>query len=165
MNRIVRSLAQQSTSVARIVLGLVFFVFGLNGFLQFLPQPPLPDAALPFVTGLASTGYMFPLLKGVEVIAAVMLLSSFMVPLALALLAPIVVNIALFHVFLVPGWPMVALLLGLQLYLAWSYRAAFAPMLKLHVTPSVATAGNRHDIAPRDTERAVVRPEPAQAKL
>jgi hypothetical protein len=150
MNRIVRSISQQSPNAARIVLGLVFFVFGLNGFLQFLPQPALPEAAIPFVTGLASTGYMFPLLKGVEVIAAIMLLTSFMVPLALALLAPIIVNIALFHVFLVPGWPMVALLLGLELYLAWSYREAFAPMLKLHVTPSTT----------RDAERAVGHHEP-----
>jgi hypothetical protein len=136
MNRILSSLSKQSPHAARIVLGLVFFVFGLNGFLHFLPQPPLPDAALPFISGLASSGYMFPVLKGIEVAAGVMLLASFMVPLALTLLAPIVVNIALFHVFLAPGLPMVVLLLGLELYLAWSYRAAFAPMLKLHVKPA-----------------------------
>jgi len=138
MNRILHSLSQQSPHAARIVLGLVFFVFGLNGFLHFLPQPPLPDAALPFISGLASSGYLFPVLKGVEVVAGVMLLASFMVPLALALLAPIIVNIALFHVLLAPGLPMVVLLLGLEIYLAWSYRAAFAPMLKLRVTPTSA---------------------------
>jgi hypothetical protein len=147
MNRIVSSLSQQSPHAARIVLGLVFLVFGLNGFLHFLPQPPLPDAALPFISGLAASGYMFPLIKGVEVVAAVMLLTSFMVPLALALLAPIIVNIALFHVLLAPGLPMVVLLLGLELYLAWSYRAAFLPMLKLHVTPA-ATVGARSGQAP-----------------
>lgn len=136
MNRILHSLSQQSPHAARIVLGLVFFVFGLNGFLHFLPQPPLPDAAMPFISGLASSGYMFPVLKGVEVVAGVMLLASVMVPLALTLLAPIIVNIALYHVFLAPGLGMVALLLGLELYLAWSYRAAFAPMLKLRVAPA-----------------------------
>jgi uncharacterized membrane protein YphA (DoxX/SURF4 family) len=140
MNHILRSLSQQSPHAARIVLGLVFFVFGLNGFFHFLPQPPLPDAALPFISGLASSGYTFPVLKSIEVVAGVMLLSSFMVPLALTLLAPIIVNIALFHVFLVPGIPMVALLLGLELYLAWSYRAAFLPMLKLHVAPTAPLA-------------------------
>lgn len=147
MNRILRSLSQHSPHAARIVLGLVFFVFGLNGFLHFLPQPPLPDAALPFVSGLASSGYMFPVLKGFEVIAAVMLLSSFMVPLALTLLAPIIVNIALFHTFLAPGAAMVVLLLSLEIYLAWSYRAAFAPMLKLHVTPT-STLAARSGLAP-----------------
>jgi len=151
MNRILRSLSQQSPHAARIVLGLVFFVFGLNGFLHFLPQPPLPDAALPFVSGLASSGYLFPVLKGVEVIAAVMLLSSFMVPLALTLLAPIIVNIALFHTFLVPGAPMVVLLLGLEIYLAWSYRAAFAPMLKLRVTPT-STLAARSELAVSSSE-------------
>ena len=140
MNRILHTLSQQSPRAARLALGLIFLVFGLNGFLHFLPQPPLPDAALPFISGLASSGYMFPVLKGVEVIAAVMLLTSFMVPLALTLLAPIIVNIALFHVFLAPGLPMVVLLLGLELYLAWSYRAAFAPMLKLRVAPTPTLA-------------------------
>lgn len=151
MNRILRSLSQQSPHAARIVLGLVFFVFGLNGFLHFLPQPPLPDAALPFISGLASSGYLFPVLKGVEVVAAVMLLTSFMVPLALTLLAPIIVNIALFHTFLAPGLPMVALLLGLELYLAWSYRAAFAPMLKRHVAP-ISTLAARSELAASSSE-------------
>jgi uncharacterized membrane protein YphA (DoxX/SURF4 family) len=146
MNRIAHSLARQLPHAARIVLGLVFFVFGLNGFLNFLPQPPLPEAAVPFISGLAQSGYLFPVLKSFEVAAGVMLLSSFMVPLALALLAPIVVNIALFHLVLAPNLPMVALLLSLELFLAWSYREAFAPMLRRHVAPAalrlpVAAAG------------------------
>jgi hypothetical protein len=91
---------------------------------------------------------MFPLIKGVEVVSAVMLLASFMVPLALTLLAPIIVNIALFHVVLAPGLAMVVLLLGLELYLAWSYRAAFAPMLKLHVKPA-PTLRPRSELASR----------------
>lgn len=135
MNRIVRPLARQLPHVARILLGLVFFVFGLNGFLNFLPQPPLPEAAVPFISGLAQSGYMFPVLKGIEVVASLMLLASLMVPLALTLLAPIIVNIALFHLLLAPNLPMVALLLALEIYLAWSYRDAFASMLRVHVKP------------------------------
>lgn len=114
---------------ARIVLGLVFFVFGLNGFLHFLPQPPMPAAAGGFLGGLASAGYFFPLLKGTEVVAGVLLLSNRFVPLALTVLAPIIVNIAAFHVLLAPNPVMVALLLGLEIYLAWVHRAAFRGVL------------------------------------
>ncbi|MBX3225705.1 MAG: DoxX family protein [Labilithrix sp.] len=149
-------LTPKATIAARVVLGLVFLVFGLNGFLQFLPQPPLPPAAAPFVTGLASSGYFFPLLKGIEVLAGVALLSNRFVPLALAVLAPIVVNIAAFHIFLVPGLPMVVLLLSLELFLAWSYRASFAPMLRARATPEspagvrlVASASTNADAKPQ----------------
>ncbi len=86
--------------VARILLGLIFTVFGLNGFLNFLPMPPLPDAAGAFAGALAATGYMFPLIKGIEVVTGIMLLVGFQVPFALLLLAPIAVNILAFHVVL-----------------------------------------------------------------
>jgi hypothetical protein len=127
-------------SVARVALGLVFVVFGLNGFLHFLPQGPMPPAAAPFVGGLLSAGYFFPVLKGTEVLAGLLLLTGRFVPLALTLLAPIVVNIALFHVFLVPGLPMVVLVLTLEIYLAWVYRRAFAPMLRAKTSPYHASA-------------------------
>lgn len=133
-------LTSKAPAAARIVLGLVFLVFGLNGFLHFLPQPPMPAAAMPFVGGLLSTGYFFPLLKGTEVLASFALLSNRFVPLALTVLAPIIVNIAMFHLVLVPAMPMVALLLALELYLAWSYRAAFAPMLRARVAPATPPA-------------------------
>ena len=132
------TLIQKLPAVARILLGLVFFVFGLNGFLHFLPQPPLPEGALAFVGGLASAGYCFPLLKGTEVLAGALLLSNRVVPLALAILAPIIVNIAMFHLVLAPGLGMVAVLLACEIALAWSYRAAFAPMLRARVSPTAA---------------------------
>ncbi|MBI2390466.1 MAG: DoxX family protein [Deltaproteobacteria bacterium] len=130
-------------TAARSLLGLTFVVFGLNGFLHFLPQPPLPEAALPFLGGLAKAGYFFPLLKGLEVLAGVLLLSGRFVPLALAVLAPIIVNIAAFHLILAPSFGMVALLVGLEVYLAWSYRDAFAPMLRARVAPTTAPASLR----------------------
>ena len=121
-------LSSRLPTVARVLLGLVFFVFGLNGFLHFLPQPPPPARALGFVGGLASSGYFFPLLKTTEVVAGALLLAGF-VPIALTLLAPIVVNIVAFHAFLAPGnWPVVGLVLASEIYLAVVHRAAFASL-------------------------------------
>jgi uncharacterized membrane protein YphA (DoxX/SURF4 family) len=90
-------------TVARILLGLVFLVFGLNYFVPFLPTPPMEGPAAAFAGALFATGYMFPLIKGIEVLAGALLLAGRFVPLALLLLAPIVVNIAAFHVFLTPA--------------------------------------------------------------
>ena len=121
----------------RILFGLILFVFGLNGFLQFLPMPSnVPEPALAFASALAKTGYMFPLIKGTEVVVGLMLLSNRFVPLALALVAPNVVNILLFHVFLEPaGVPMALVVVFLELYLAWTYRSAFRTLLALR-TPT-----------------------------
>jgi uncharacterized membrane protein YphA (DoxX/SURF4 family) len=118
---------------ARVLLGLVFVVFGLNGFLHFLPQPPMPEGAQAFAGALFATGYFFPLLKGTEIVAGSLLLSGRYVPLALTLLAPIVVNIVAFHVFLAPGIGLPLAILVLELFLAWAYRAAFRPMLAARV--------------------------------
>lgn len=125
--------------IARLVLGLIFFVFGLNGFLGFLPMPPLPEAAGAFMGGLAGAGYFFPLLKATEVVGGLLLLSGFFVPLALTVLAPVVVQIAAFHLFLTPGQiGMSVVLVVLEAYLAWSYRQAFAGVLSPRAQPVAA---------------------------
>jgi hypothetical protein len=130
------SISRFAPPAARLLLGLVFFVFGLNGFLQFLPTPPAPERAMAFMGALAATGYMFPLIKSVEVIAGALLLSNRYVPLALATVAPNVVNIVLFHAVLAPGGLAVALfVLALELFTAWSYRDAFAPLLRARTAP------------------------------
>jgi uncharacterized membrane protein YphA (DoxX/SURF4 family) len=118
-------------TAARLFLGLVFTVFGLNFFLNFLPAPPPPPAAAPFAAALFGSGFLFPLLKTTEVVAGLLLLSGRFVPLALAVLAPIVINIVGFHLFLAPAGLSLALAVLLaEIYLAWTYRAAYAPMLK-----------------------------------
>jgi uncharacterized membrane protein YphA (DoxX/SURF4 family) len=130
------AISRFAPTATRALLGLIFFVFGLNGFLQFLPQPPPPANALAFMGALAATGYMFPLIKGVEVVGGAMLLSNRFAPLALALLAPNVVNIVLFHAVLAPGGLPVALfVLALEVYTAWTYRDAYAPMLRARAAP------------------------------
>lgn len=126
----------KTVTLARLGLGLAFFVFGLNGFLDFIPQPPPPPAAGAFLGGLAGAGYFFPLLKGTEVLAGLALLSNRWVPLALAVLAPVVLNILAFHAFLAPAGIVLSLaILAVELFLAWSYRAAFAPILAAKVAP------------------------------
>jgi uncharacterized membrane protein YphA (DoxX/SURF4 family) len=116
---------------ARILLGAIFTVFGLNGFLQFLKMPPPPPAAGAFFGALIATGYIMPLIMSVQVFAGVLLLSRRLVPFALTLLAPIVVNILAFHLFLAPqGLPLALLVLGLGLYLAWTERDAYRPLFQ-----------------------------------
>jgi len=125
------SLRRYLPTAARLFLGLVFTVFGLNFFLHFLPMPPAPPRAAAFGGALFASGYLFPLLKTTEVVAGLLLLSGRFVPLALAVLAPIVVNIVGFHLFLEPsGLPIPLAVLAAEIYLARTYRAAFAPMLR-----------------------------------
>lgn len=116
--------------VTRLLLGLMFFVFGLNGFLNFLPQPQPEGAAAQFLGGLASASYFFPLLKGTEILVGIALLSNRFVPLSLTVLAPITVNIVAYHLFLAPeGMAMVAVIVALQLYTMWAHRAAYRSVL------------------------------------
>jgi hypothetical protein len=120
----------KAKTAARLLLGAIFTVFGLNGFLHFIPQPPPSGLAAVFVGGLGATGYFFPLLKGTEVVTGLLLLSNRYVPLALTVLAPIVVNIVAFHAFLAPsGIALPIVIVALGLYLAYTERAVFAPLL------------------------------------
>jgi uncharacterized membrane protein YphA (DoxX/SURF4 family) len=116
--------------VARVLLGLIFFVFGLNGFLQWFPLPAMKGAATEFMGGLVASGYFLPLLFGTNTITGAALLTGRFVPLALTVLAPVIVNIVAVHLFLDPsGFPLTILVVVLELFLAWSYRAAFLSLL------------------------------------
>lgn len=132
-------LQSKAPVAVRLFLGLAFTVFGLNGFLGFLPMPQPPEAAGAFLGALAGTGYMFPLIKGTEVISGLLLLSNRFVPLALALLAPVTVNIVLYHAVLAPGLALPLMLIGGQLFLAYVYRDVYRPMLQSKVTPHAVT--------------------------
>jgi len=106
--------------IARLLMGLIFFVFGLNGFFHFLPMPPMPEGAGAFMMGLKGSGYFFPFLKGTEIVCGLLLLSGAFVPLAIIVLAPIVINIFLFHAFLAPsGLPLPIIIGLLEIYLAF----------------------------------------------
>ena len=131
------ALARHAATGARVLLGLVFFTFGLDGFLHFVPQPDpsaMPPGSLAFASALMATGYMFPLIKGTEVLVGALLLANRFVPLALVLLAPVLVNIVLFHLFLAPsGAGLAIVLVALQLFLAWKNRRAYRPILTARV--------------------------------
>jgi hypothetical protein len=146
-------------NVARVLLGLIFFVFGLNGFLHFLPQPPMSGPPAILFGAFLATGYMLPLIKGTEVAAGVLLLSGRFVPLALTVLAPVIVNIVAFHAFLAPGGLGVPLVvLSLELFLAYSYRSAFRSVLEARVVP-VGGASYRKSSSPTPNENPLASAE------
>ncbi|MEU3642690.1 DoxX family membrane protein [Lentzea sp. NPDC034063] len=126
--------ARHATLVTRVLTGLLFTVTGLNGFLNFMPAPDpstMAPAGVAFSAALYATGYMLQLASGVQVVAGVLLVAGRFVPLALALLAPMVVNIFLFHVFLEPsGIGMALFVVAAEIGLAWAYRDKFRPMLQ-----------------------------------
>jgi len=118
---------------ARLVLGVVFFGFGLNGLLKLFPLPPAQGEAAVFIGGLVASHYFFPLLFATYLFSGAALLIGRFVPLALAVLAPIIVNIAVMHFFVPsPGMEvfLAALVAALEILLAWSWRDAFRPLLR-----------------------------------
>ena len=112
--------------IARILLGLMFLVFGLNSFLLFLPMPPIPGPAGQFLGLLFSSHYVLAV-GLVEVVSAVLLLSGQFIPLGLALLGPVLVNILLFHIFFQPaGLPPGLVATVLWFVVFFGVRKAFA---------------------------------------
>ena len=117
---------------ARFLLAFLLLFAVANAVFGFAAPPPLPPQALAFMGGLMGSGYFFALLKGTEFVVALALLTNCFVPLALIVLAPITVNIILFHALLAPeGLPIAVILLVLHLVTAWSYRDSFRQVLTM----------------------------------
>jgi putative oxidoreductase len=112
--------------IARILLGLVFVVFGSNAFLHFIPVPPMQGDAGAFMGALIHSGYVY-VIAGLQVAGGLcLLIGSRLVPLGLILLGPVIVNIVLYHIFLDPtGMPMAGVISALALFLLWIYRYKF----------------------------------------
>ena len=128
----------KAVAAPRVVLGLIFTVFGLNGFFHFIPMPEMSAGAGSFLGALADSGYMFPVLKITEIACGVLLLIGRWVPLALTILAPVVLNIVLFHVFLEPtvdGLFVPILSVALGVFLARAYWGSFAGVLSGNARP------------------------------
>lgn len=121
---------KKATMAVRILLGLIFVVFGLNGFLHFLPMPPMSDAPMAFMTQIMASGLIY-VVKVLEVVCGAMLLANFYPALAIALISPVVFNIFFFHASLAhEGLPMAVIIAGMTGYLVFfSYRKAFSALL------------------------------------
>ena len=112
--------------IVRVLLGLVFVVFGSNAFLKFMPMPELQGQAGAFITALIGSGYMYAIAVLQVLGGLCLLLGARFVPLGLTLLGPIIVNIVLYHVFLDPsGMPTALVISALALFLLWIYRFKF----------------------------------------
>lgn len=115
--------------IARILLGLLFLVFGLNGFLHFIPMPPPAGLAGQYMGALFLSHYLVAVFL-LQIIGGALLLANRFIPLALILLGPVLVNILLFHSLMAPeGLPMALFATVLWAILFYSVRRAFAGVL------------------------------------
>jgi putative oxidoreductase len=114
----------------RILLGLVFTVFGLNFFFHFMPGAPPPGPGAQFIGAISGTGYLY-VIGALQLIGGLCLLTGRLAPLGLTLLGPVIVNILLFHLFMVPsGMPIAILVSALALFLLWVYRYKFPAIFR-----------------------------------
>lgn len=88
------------TKIVSILLGIMLVLFGSNKFLGFIPLSELPHQANSFMTSLGATGYVMKTVGALEIVIGALLLMKKWVAFALTLLAPISINILLFHLFL-----------------------------------------------------------------
>jgi putative oxidoreductase len=119
-----------AATIARFVLGLVFVVFGLNGFLNFMPMGPVPALAGQFAAALIQSHYMVVVLT-LEIVSGLLLVTNSYSLLATTFIAPVIVNILLFHIFMAPaGLPLAALVAALWVVSAYPYRALLSPLFQ-----------------------------------
>jgi len=119
------------TIIARVLLGLIFVVFGSNIFLHFIPMPPPPPTLIGDFSKALFLSHYLHVVGAVQVIGGALLLLGRFVPLGLTLLGPVIVNIDLVHILMDPsGLPMAAFVSILAIFLLWRYRSAFAGLVQ-----------------------------------
>jgi putative oxidoreductase len=118
-----------TASIARIFLGLIFLIFGLNGFFNFIHMPPPTGLAGQYLGILFVSHYLVPVFL-LQVVSGALLLANRFIPLALLLLGPVLVNILLFHSFMAPsGLPLALLAAALWLIVFYKVRRVFSGVL------------------------------------
>src|SRR6202171_5892240 len=122
-----------ASTIARYLAGLVFLVFGLNGFLNFIPLPPPAGIAGQFMGALYASHYLW-VIFAFQLVAGVLLLANRYVPLALAMLAPVIVNILSFHFLMAPsGLPLALFVAVLWAVIFVDVRPAFAALFRAQI--------------------------------
>jgi putative oxidoreductase len=128
-----------ASHVARVLLGLIFTVFGLNGFLHFIPLP-LPSGVAGQLMGAIFTSHYYVAVFAFQVAGGILLLCNRYVPLALTLLGPVIVNILLFHALMAPdGLPMAVIVTALWSVLFFRVRSAYAGLFQQKVASQTLT--------------------------
>ena len=127
--------------ICRILLGLIFVVFGLNGFLHFIhmgPPPPAGSNAGMFMGSMASSGWM-ALISGIQVLGGLLVLFGGTAPLGLVLLGPVIFNALCFHLLMAGGHGIAAAAVSalLEIVLIYAYRANFAGIFSARAVPVV----------------------------
>jgi len=119
------------TIIARVLLGLIFIVFGSNAFLHFIPMPPLPQGlAGDYVRVFSASGYIY-VIGAMQIVGGVLVLIGRFVPLGLTILAAIIFNILVFHGLMAPeGFAPGLVVTALEVFLLWRYRASFAGLVR-----------------------------------
>src|SRR5579862_5702000 len=126
-------LMKTASTIARYLAGLIFLVFGLNGFLNFIPLPPPTGTAGQFMEALVASHYLW-VIFAFQLVAGVLLLINRFVPFAVAILAPVIVNILSFHVLMAPsGLPLALFAAVLWAVIFVDVRPAFAALFQARV--------------------------------
>ena len=118
--------------IVRILLGLLL-LFASIAVLFNLVQPPsnLPDRAKTFMEGMNASGYLMTLIKVTELVCGLAFVSGFFVPLATVVIAPITINILLYHIFVAPeGLPVAIFMVLANIFLAYANWDKFKPVLE-----------------------------------
>jgi hypothetical protein len=124
-------MGKKVTKFLEVILGLVLIVFGANGFLQFMTPPQFNSAASDFLGALFATGYIFPLMSIIWIIAGILLLIHKARAFAVILIFPISINLMLFHLALDSAQIVIPLVVFLiNVYLIWAYFKVYRPLFK-----------------------------------
>lgn len=117
--------------IIRSLLGFIFTASAVVVLFNLVQAPPLTGDVKTFNEGLMATGYFIPMLKVIELVCGLALLSGFFLPLALVVLFPVTVHIFVYHVVMLPeGLPVAIFLLAANLFLAYYHRQSYAPLFK-----------------------------------
>jgi uncharacterized membrane protein YphA (DoxX/SURF4 family) len=117
--------------IVRTLMGLLFLFGSIVYFLNLFPQPELAGNTKTFMDGVNATRYLMPLIKITELLCGIAFVSGYFVPLATVVIAPIVVNIFLFHAFVdTQGLPVGIFLVLANIFLAYAYWDKFKPLLE-----------------------------------